>query len=447
VESHQSTEHIAPPLSRISGAGKLDPRRIAAGFMLVGTVILAVLFLRAMLKQPFEPIDDLIWLTKLKRTSFGELAFSPTWRQAPFYRPVADIFLKSLYSSFDMDLRLYRWTQFGCFIVLVLLCAKIFRQLRLPWESGLIIAVFLMGSPFVFGSLSWITELPHVIVLICYASALVTILSNQTPQVKLLLCLLAFVTALLSKENGLALAVFWLYFVRTLPVRATLAFGGIVSVYFALRALSLGPAMGLGGMRETVGYFFDYLSHEQMVEKFPGHEIYKFFAYNIAAQFAALFFRVTQWGVVLTSPGYQFFLHTLSTILIIVGLGGLIRTERRIPAWLLIVSMTVLGGTLFSYAYARDRHLLLPAFAYGFLLVQSCATIGRLAGSRSITMSLLFLVWLAWSVQAYRIIKTIPPAGLELVEKIYQPNPEAHPVIDRELWAVARRQALELAKR
>ncbi|WFU43684.1 hypothetical protein QA640_15335 [Bradyrhizobium sp. CB82] len=428
--------------------GRIEPRAALLTVMAIGTVLLAGLLFYVMLKQPFEPNDDLIWFTKLRKQSFWELPLSPAWiLQSPFYRPVAEIFLKSLYLLFGMELAPYRWVQFAAFLLLMWLGFVVVRQLRLPWESSLLLVTFTLGSPFLPGSLIWISELPHVIILICFAAALTTILSEQSINTKLVLCALAFAVAVLSKENGLALAIFYLYFLRTAPIRAALVFGGITAGYLLLRALVLGPSIGAGGVNESVGYFFDYLTHEQRMSLFPGHAVYRLYVYNVTAQLAALLFRATQWGIIISHVTYHMLLHTASTVLIAIGLAMRIK-RRDVPVWLVILVLTILGGTLFSYSYARDRHLALPAFAYGILLVVSCCELGQSMRSRLATTSIIFWLWLTWSYEAYRSAILLPGSSLEVVEKSYRPYPEVqNPRVDSDIWTAARRQALDLAPR
>jgi hypothetical protein len=429
--------------------GRIDLRTVALIVMTAGTLILAVLFLQAMLTQPFEPNDDLIWFTKLRSQSFLDLPLSPAWiLESPFYRPAAEIFLKALYSLFGMDLTAYRLAQFGCFVLLIGFSLVVVRRLNLGWENALLVTVFAMGSPFIFGSVIWISELPHVIVLICFAASLAVILSGRSNSAKLYLCGVAFSVAVLSKENGLALALFYFYFVRSAPVKATVLFGGIVAAYFALRLAVLGPSMGAAGVNDSVGYFFEYLSSDQRQHLFAGNSIYWLYAYDILAQIAALFFRATQWGLIFDKLQYVIILQSISTALIVAGLTALIKRRHGNSVFIFIVAGTVLGGTLFSYSYARDRHLALPALAYVFLLIISIGEIGHLLRSRALATGVLFCVWLGWSAQAYWTIIAIPGSALEVVEKSYRPFPEnPNHRVAPDIWEAARQQALNLEKR
>lgn len=117
---------------------RIDVRSVLVLIMTLGTVALVGLLVSAMLGQPFEPNDDLIWFTKLRRQSFSELPFSAAWMlSSPFYRPFAEIVLKGMYVLFGMDLAAYRMVQFFCFLALSWLGYIVVRQLRLPtnWSS------------------------------------------------------------------------------------------------------------------------------------------------------------------------------------------------------------------------------------------------------------------------------------------------------------------------
>jgi hypothetical protein len=426
----------------------VDVAAAARLIMLCGTLLLVAYFLLAMLKQPFESVDDLIWLTKLRKQSFAELPFSAAWMvNSGFYRPVAEIGLKALYSICGLDLTAYRFIQFGFFIILIGVSLIVVRRLGLASESVLLLTVFMMGSPFLFGSIVWLAELPHVLVLICFVAGLAALLSERSISVKLALCGLAYAIAVLSKEQGLGLLVFYLYFLRRAPMRATIVFLGITIAVFWLRSLALGPSMGISGNFESVGYFFEYLSTERRRELFSGNRAYLIYAYNIAAQFVALTTRATQWGVIFDKLQYQTVLQTASTAVIIAGAVAWKKNHKKPAAILLVLAATVLGGTTFSFTYARDRHLALAAMAYGFLLVIALGEIGAYWRSRNVVTAMLFGVWLAWSAQAYWAARYVRAASLEVIEKIYQPSVQSpSPIIDPDIWTTARDQALALRK-
>jgi hypothetical protein len=431
-------------LSTRSWTERIDLRSVMLVVMSVGTAILLALFLYVMLRQPFEPTDDLIWLSKLRSQSFLDLPLSSAWMvPSVFYRPVAEAFLKALYSMFGLNLTPYRWTQFAIFVVMIGLGGVVLRQLRLNWEGTLVLVVFAMGSPFMYGSIVWIAELPHVIVLVSFTAALAAILSNQSTAAKLSECGLAFAIALLSKENGLALIVFYCYFLRTAPIKAAIVFGAITAAYFIMRAIVIGPSMGASGVEESVGFGFRFLTTEQRLEMFEGYRIYGLYAYDIITQNVALFLRLTQWGKIVDKLYYQTYLQIASTVLIAIGLIARLRRRREISIIDFLIIATTFGGTLFSYSYARDRHLALPAWAYGFLLIIAAYEIGRFLKSRSAATTIFFCVWLAWSVQAYCTIKYVRSASFDVIERTYRssPNPGRPP----DVWAEARRQALELA--
>ena len=119
--------------------------------------------------------------------------------------------------------------------------------------------------------------------------------------------------------------------------------------------------------------------------------------------------------------------------------------QRSFPVWLIVLIVTVIGGTVFSYSYARDRHLALPAFAYGMLLVICCVEIGGRARTSWVAATLFFFVWSGWAVLAYRNISSLPGSSLEVVEKSYRPYPEVqNPQVDPDIWQSAREQALKL---
>jgi hypothetical protein len=439
------TEEL-PPLEVASDSprlpGKVNAENVILGLMAVGTLVLSGLLLFVMLKQPFERTDDLIWLTKLRGNSFLELPLSPAWLVgSPFYRPVAEFFLKVLYTAFGFNPTPYRYVQFAVFLLLVVLSLQVVRRLGLRWEAVLLITVFLIGSPFISWSMAWLSELPHIIVLVCFVAAIAVILSEQSVPTKLCLTGLAFAIALLSKENGLALIVFYVYFLRTAPFRAGAVFGGITAVYFVMRAIVLGPSVGAAGVEDSAGWFFRYLSGEERRALFSGYAIYQLYIYNILAQLAALGFRITQWGVIFGRPNYQMILETASTALIVAGAVVLRKRREKLSIVLLIIAATAVGGTFFSYSYARDRHLALPALAYAFLLVIAVNELGSRSRTRAI--SLFACVWMAWSVQAIFTLRAMQSASVELVERVYQPNltsPDPHVPLD--VWTTAREDAL-----
>lgn len=421
--------------------GKVKAENAILGLMALGTLVLSGLLLFVMLKQPFERTDDLIWLTKLRGNSFLELPLSPAWLVgSPFYRPFAEFFLKVLYMAFGFNPTPYRYVQFAVFLLLVLLSFQIVRRLGLRWEAVLLTTVFLIGSPFISWSMAWLSELPHILVLVCFVAAIVVILSEQSVSTKLCLTGLAFAIALLSKENGLALIVFYVYFLRTAPFRAGAVFGGITAVYLVMRAIVLGPSVGAAGVEDSAGWFFRYLSGEERRALFSGYAIYQLYIYNVLAQLAALGFRITQWGVI-QKPNYQIILESASTALIVAGAVVLRKRREKLSIVLLIIAATAVGGTFFSYSYARDRHLALPALAYSFLLVIAVNELGSRSRTRAI--ALFAFIWLAWSVQAIFTLRAMKSSSVELVERVYQPNltsPDPHVPLD--VWTAAREDAL-----
>jgi hypothetical protein len=431
---------------------QLDFRRLALTIMTFGTLALAALLLWAMLQQTFEPTDDLIWFTKLRQQTYAELPFSAAWMlSSPFYRPVAEVLLKTLYTLFGMDRTPYRLIQFATIVLLIGIGYVVLRRLRVNREYVLLLTVFTIGSPFIFGSLVWISELPHVLVLICYATCLAAILSERPISGKLFQCGLAFAIAALSKENGLALLLFYLYFVRTIPIGSTLVFGGITVAYFGLRHALFGPSMGVSGNMESNGFLFDYMTSEQRQQLFSGSAAYGLYVYNVVAQLAALLFRATQWGVIFKRPNYQALVETASTVLIAIGIAKSIARERKVSAFISLSIVAVVGGTFFSFTYARDRHLALPAFAYAFLLTFAVAEIGnslRVRVSANAATALVFCVWIGWSIQTYQQIKDLPRISREIAEKSYLPfQTSPNPHIDEDIWDTARQEALSLVNR
>ncbi|MHC2626592.1 hypothetical protein ACVIW2_008624 [Bradyrhizobium huanghuaihaiense] len=415
--------------------------------MAIGTVVWLGLLLNTMLRQPFEATDDLIWLAKLRNDRFLDLPLSPAWMlQSPFYRPVAEFLLKCLYALFGLDPTPYRYVQFAIFLLLMGLSLQVVRRLGLRPESVLLITVFAIGSPFISGSVVWISELPHVLVLVCFAASLLSVLSDNTDRVKLALCGLAYAIALLSKENGLFLIAFYIYFLRTAPLRAAIVFGGITLAYFAMRAVVLGSGMGTAGVDESVGYFFQMLSKEERLTLFSGHAVYKLYVYNVLAQLGALAFRITQWGVIFDRPHYQIIVETLSTALIVAGLVALRGRPQRHTLVVVVIAAIAIGGPLLSYSYARDRHLALPAFAYAFLLAIAVNELASFLPGRPRPTALIACVWVAWSLQAGLMLRQINWASGDVIERVYRANEKPfNPTLPPDVWATAREHALSLA--
>ncbi|WP_092190863.1 hypothetical protein [Bradyrhizobium sp. cf659] len=415
--------------------------------MAIGTVVWLGLLLATMLRQPFEATDDLIWLAKLRSDSFLDLPLSPAWMvQSSFYRPVAEFLLKCLYALFGLNPTPYRYVQFAVFLLLMGLSLQVVRRLGLRVESVLLITVFAIGSPFISGSVVWISELPHVLVLVCFAAALLVVLSDRTVTAKLALCGLAYAIALLSKENGIVLIAFSIYFLRTAPFRAAIVFGGITLAYFAMRAVVLGPAMGTAGVDESVGYFFQMLSNEERRRLFSGYAVYKLYAYNVVAQLGALAFRITQWGIIFDRPHYQTIVETLSTALIVGGFVVFRNRPRPHSMVLVVVTVVAIGAPLLSYSYARDRHLALPAFAYAFLLAVAVNELASLLRSRTQATALIACVWIAWSLQAGLMLRQINWSSADVIERLYRANETPlNPNLPPDVWATARAHALSLA--
>lgn len=402
--------------------------------MVTGTVVILGGLLAAMIEQPFEHVDDLIWLSKLRSESFAAIPLSAAWMdKSNFYRPVAELLLKILYSVFGLHPVPYRFVQFAALLTLLWSSWTIVRRLELTPESIMLLSVVVVGSPFISGSLVWLSELPHVLVLICFAVAVGEVLSDRSPEQKIFRCAAAYAVAVLSKENGLALLIFYPVLVRRSPVSATLAFGSVTLTYFAMRWLVLGPGMGLSGSNESVGYFFEFLTSEQKDALFQGRGIYRLFAYNIAAQNLALWLRITKWGAAIREVEFETFLQIASTGLIIAGAGA----RRKHPTGFWIAASVAFGATLFSFSYARDRHLALPAFAYALLLLMA---VDKIASRWRMAV---FVVWLAWAVGAAITIRSVHRASVDLVAKVYRPNERSpNPSLPQDVWSAARGSAL-----
>lgn len=405
-----------------------------------GTVLLLALLFVILLRQPFEAIDDLIWLNKLRGDSFSSLLLSPAWMlKSSFYRPAAEIVLKIQYVFFGLDPRPYRYVQFAIVLLLLWLSLRLMRQLKLRLETIFLLSVFVIGSPFITGSIAWLSELPHVIVLVCFVVGLIAITSALTENRKLAICTLAFAVALLSKENGLALTAFLIYFVRSLPVRSALAFAAVIAGYFAMRALVLGPSMGLSAFDEDGGYFFSFLTGAERRQMFSG-AVYQLYAYDILAQVAAILFRATAWGQIVGGINREVVIEAASTLVIFAGAAA---AYRRHGAVFVILAIVAIGGTVFSYAYARDRHLALPALAYGFLLVMATDELCRRFAAMPIVP--LFCLWLAWAAQAGLALRAIDHLSTQTIEEVYRPNASPlNPNLPSEVWTAARERALSL---
>ncbi|MBR1130045.1 hypothetical protein [Bradyrhizobium iriomotense] len=445
VSDELITAEVPPRRRRSLAAAGLANTILAV--MAIGTVVWLGLLLAAMLRQPFEATDDLIWLAKLRSDSFFALPLSPAWMlQSPFYRPVAEFVLKCLYSLFGLNPTPYRYVQFAIFLLLLGLSLQVVRRLGLRPESVLLITVFAIGSPFISGSVVWISELPHVLVLVCFAVALLVVLSDSTDATKLALCGLAYAIALLSKENGIILIAFYVCFLRAAPFRAAFVFAGITLAYFAMRAVVLGPGMGTAGVDESVGYFFRMLSNEERRTLFSGYAVYKLYAYNVLAQLGALAFRITQWGVIFDRLHYQIIVETLSTALIVAGLIALRNRPQRHTIVVVVIAAIAIGGPFLSYSYARDRHLALPAFAYAFLLAIAVNELANLLRDRTQATALIASVWIAWSLQAGLMLRQINWASADVIERVYRANEKpVNPNLPPDVWATARAHALSLA--
>ena len=366
-----------------------------------------------MVQEPFESVDDLLWLTKLRKESFAEIPFASAWLDtSPFYRPGAELMLKSLFSMFGLHLIAYRIVQFLTFLGLIAVSRSILARLNLASEAIFPFTVFLIGSPFISPSLVWISELPHVVVLLAFGLGMSALLSDQSETRKLAACTASYVLALSMKENGLALLFFYPFLVRRHPVAATLAFGGVTIGYFVLRAIMLGGGMGLANASpvDTLAYF-----------------------QNIVSQIIALWTRLTRWGEAIER------VH-LETVVIILSSGIIAVTA---PRWsrsrgTAVLALVALAAPLMSYAYARDRHLALPAYAYGLLMMKALDTFAPKS-----TWVMAF-AWLAWSAQAAISTRTVDRASLAVTETVYRPNlSPPSPGIAPDIWTAARTGALQ----
>ena len=386
-------------------------RRSAITIMWTCTAVLLIGLFVVMAREPFEYVDDLAWLYRLGNQRFAEIPLSPAWMDgSPFYRPGAELLLKLLHSAFGWHLLPYRIVQFGALLLLLWTTSVAAARLDLPSSTIPLLAVFLIGSPFISGSVIWLSELPHIVVLICFAAGLAVVFSSRSEGMKLTLCAVLFVAALSMKENGLALLVFYPFLAVSLPVRATLVFGAITLGYFAMRAATIGHGMGLANASPVD-------VHSYVV--------------NIASQVIALWTRLTKWGEPIHELRYETPLQLASTALIVL----LLPKWRSRPAILLLI--VALGCALFSYAYARDRHLALPALAYGLLLAMATS-------SRRIRW-LPVLVWMAWSVQAALTVRDVHRASVDLIERVYRPNvTPPMPALPVHVWEIARSTALSM---
>lgn len=415
---------------------RFDLEAFASVLMALGTAIVLCGLLLVMLREPFEQVDDLIWLNKLRTEDFATLPFSPAWMtKSAFYRPVAELILKLLYASFGLHSAPYRIVQFAALLLLLWCSWLLIRRIGLKTETFFLLAVFVVGSPFISGSVVWLSELPHLIVLICFAIGLAALLSERSASYRLAVCALCFAVALLSKENGLALLIFYPFLVREVPVRATISFGAIGVGYFMMRSLVLGSGLATSAPDEDVGFFFQFLDSQHKHELFPGQAIYQLYAYDIAAQGVALFSRLTKWGAAIKEIEYETPLQIASTVVIIVGAGA----WRKHRVICLLLAAVALGGLLFSYAYARDRHLALPAFAYGLLLLVA------VDGLRARWRWIVLCVWAAWAIQAALTVRSMHRASVDLVEKVYRPNlTPTNAGLPLDIWTSAREDAIQL---
>ena len=415
---------------------RLDLQTLAFAAMALGTAVLLAGLCLVMVREPFEHIDDLIWLGKLRHDSIAQLPFAQAWiGTSPFYRPVTVLILKLLNSAFGLSLVPYRLAQFAALLLLLWCSRRVVRQIGLRTETMFLLTVFIIGSPFISGSILWLSDLQQVIVLICFAAGLAALLSDRPSTHRLTLCSLAFAVALLTKETGLALLIFYPFLVREQPVRATAAFGLISVGYFVSRALVLGPAAAASGPDEEVGYLFQFLSRAQKHALFPGSSIYLLYGYDVAVQAIALFLRLTKWGMVIKEVEYETVLQIASTGLIVLGAGA----WRKRPVACLLLTGVALGGLLFSYSSARDRHLAVPGYAYGLLL--AIAVDALQARWRWIV----FCVWAAWAMQAAITVRGVHRASVNLIENVYRPNlTPTDPHVALDVWISARETALRL---
>lgn len=391
-----------------------DRERIANWAMLAGTLVLLAGLFFVMTRQPFEYIDDLAWLHKLSEEPFSDIPFARAWMdESPFYRPGAELMLKLLYSAFGFHLLPYRVVQFGTLLGLIAVSRAILRRLALPSMAILPFTVFLIGSPFTSGSIVWLSELPHIVVLICFGGGVACLLSEKAASWKLTICVSMFVIALSMKENGLALVIFYPFLARRHPLIATLAFGVVTIGYFTLRAEMLGSGMGLANASPV------------------DHRAY---IVNVISQVVALWTRLAKWGAPISELRYETPLQICSTALIASAAPSLRKNRTAI-----LLTGTTIGCALFSYAYARDRHLALPAYAYGLMLMMAINTLSPRH------RWLLFVAWLAWSAQAAITIRDIHRASIDIIEKVYRPN--LMPIVPNmapEVWAAGRSAALSL---
>lgn len=385
--------------------------RPVVAIMWAGTAALLAGLLLVMIRQPFEYVDDLAWLHRLSTQRFVDIPFSQAWMDgSPFYRPGAEILLKLLHSAFGWQLLPYRIVQFGALLLLIWTSSIAAKRLGAPSSTIPLLAVFLIGSPFVSGSVIWLSELPHIVVLICFAAGFSVVFSDRSENAKLLWCSSLFAIALSMKENGLALLIFYPFLALSSPVRATLVFGTVTLGYFALRSAIIGGGMGLANASPV-----DAQSY----------------ALNIASQVVALWTRLSKWGEPIREFRYETPLQLASTALI-----ALLLTKWRSRPVILLLAVTF-GCVLFSYAYARDRHLALPALAYGLLLVMAVS-------SRHLRW-LAVLVWFAWSVQAALTIRDVHRASVDLIERVYRPNVTSPmPDLPKHVWNIARSAAMSL---
>jgi hypothetical protein len=411
-------------------------RRALIPIMILGSAILLAGLLFFMLAQPFEPVDDLVWLTKLQNEGWSAIPFVPAWQSdSDFYRPIAELLLKLCFEPFRFDPTPYRFVQFAFLLWLIWLCHAFLGRLKVSVEARLILPAFLIGSPFISGSLIWLSELPHIVVLVCFVGSLLALTSEISESRKLLISGVCFSIALLCKENGLALTALVLYFFPTsIRWRAMAAFAAIIFAYFGLRYLVL-PSL-VDSPHETVGYFFQTLSHDQIQNRFPGPHIAEFYIYNIVAQTAALWFRLTKWGLVISERYYEAVIQIISSTLILTWLWSRPKIDRAVLSILIIIA---LGGVVFSYAYARDRHLALPALSYGLLLV---IAVDRISGPWR--RAILATVWLAWSLQAAIAVRDVHRDSVDLV-KMYRTNPEPIGSAPSDVWDLARNWAIQHA--
>lgn len=395
----------------VPAARRLDPDRAIFAAMAFGTIILLVGLLFVMAREPFEHVDDLIWLNKVSRENFRDIPFTSAWMEgSPFYRPGAELTIKLLYSVCGFNLLAYRVVQLGTVLLLLWVSRLVLRQLHVRPEGILLLGVFLIGSPFVSGSIVWLSELPHIIVLICFGLGVAALLSDRSDAYKLAICATMLALALSMKENGLALLIFYPFLMRARPVGATLAFGTITLGYILLRATILGGGMGMANASPVD---------------------YQLYALNVASQLIALWTRLTKWGAPITEFRLETILQIVSTAIIAVAVPFWRKT--RIGLLLLTVA---LGCAIFSYAYARDRHLALPAYAYGLLFIISTNALSQR------WPRLLLCAWLAWSLQAAITLRDVHRASVDLIEKVYRPNLAPLVAVPTETWTAARSAAL-----